>query len=295
VTLERSDISYAGMTSFASDGLGRPDGYGTWSVPSDLRLDGDLLVWSPGGGEVVTGRADMLESFACLPDQSDAHLLGFARRWGVLNICEHGLPASHFPRRFLQWIDEEGAPSCDIAPGVSEPVDAWRRYAGMAQAILNIAARLVQAHPEPAPAEAWLPLTDFVPGQLVAGVVGGDIIPEVPRRRLASASEQQRLLARVVQQWLLLGDVQVQFTYQDRPHFDLGNGNLFGAIGLQLALAVAKREGLAICDECGRFFVPRRQNKPGTPRRCPRPACRERAAKRDSARRRRAREREAQK
>ena len=92
----------------------------------------------------------------------------------------------------------------------------------------------------------------------------------------------------MIQGWLNLGDVGVTFTWDQAPHFDLGHGSLFGAVGLQLALAVARREGLSICDECGVFFVPQRQNRPGVPRRCNKPECRQRAAKRESARRRRA-------
>jgi len=155
---------------------------------------------------------------------------------------------------------------------------------------MNIAARLGKSKPQSAPPSLWFPLTDFGPAGFVAGIVGGDIIPEHPRQ-LATVTEQQRLLAFVVDEWLRLGDVQVQFTWDGIPHFDLGDGNLFGAIGSQLALAVAKRDGLAICDECGEFFIPRRQNKPGTPRRCPKPACRDLAAKREWARRKRAAER----
>jgi len=296
MSLDREEISYAGMTSYAADALGRPDGYGTWTTPAELRLDDGRLAWTGNAGAVVTARSGMLESFALLADQSDDRILHFAGDWGVLNICgQHGLPASHFPSRYLEWLDEDSGLVCRPAGGVvdpwlHEPLDAWRSYSQKAGVILNIGAKLAKARPEQAPAAMWVPLIDFGPRHVVAGVIGGDIIPDHPRR-LADVRQQQGVLAMVVQDWLSLGDVQVHYTWDGHPHFDLGGGNLFGAIGVQLALAVAKRDGLAICDECGEFFIPRRLNRPGSPRRCPKPECRDRAAKRESARRRRARER----
>lgn len=273
--------------------LGGPDGYGTWQVPSGFKIEPGCLTWQQPGGRLVTSSTMMLDEFVLLTDADDRDILRFARRWGVLAICaQHGLPSSHLPRRYIEWLNGEGAlcrPAGGIASPFYEPLSAWRYYAAVAVSVLDISARLGAATPRPGPEKLWEPLIDFLPGGIVPGVVGGRLAVE-RARRLAPVNEQRSLLAEVVQRWLTLGDVQVQYAWRgDRPHFDLGGGNLFGALGTQLALAVARKDGLAICDECGCFFVPKRAARPGAPRRCPN--CRDRAAKRESARRRRARER----
>ncbi|WP_373068561.1 hypothetical protein [Gemmatimonas sp.] len=275
----------------------------------------------------------LLERFVRLCEDTDGQLIArYAQRFGVLEICSaHGLPSSHLPQRYSPWATE--ASFC--LPGRSstgtrrEPLEAWRSYSKMAQAILNIAARLHQSQKgavparevdrrrrnqrEGVPPEMWKPLTGLAPSlipsvlenqredPLIFELADGSTRPhtvkpaEAERIKLEvsdrNLSEQRRLLAFVVEQWLTIGDVRLRYVWEDRPHFDMAGGTLFGALGIQVALAVARSEGLAICSECGLVYVPKRRSRGDGPTRCPEKACRIDAAKRDSARKRRAAER----
>jgi hypothetical protein len=56
---------------------------------------------------------------------------------------------------------------------------------------------------------------------------------------------------------------------------DWGHSPLFGAIALQLVLAISGAEGFAVCDECRNVYAPRRTPRAGERHYC-RPAAIER-------------------
>src|SRR3984893_6199071 len=77
-----------------------------WLVPEDIALRRDRLCWRsskpwpefPGFKYAYAKRTPgpgLLEQFVALSDASDEDILRYARHWGVLVICHHGLPASH--------------------------------------------------------------------------------------------------------------------------------------------------------------------------------------------------------
>jgi len=279
----------AGLTTTTTFSLSRPESYGQWDVPT-VNLTDDHLLFQPSPGSTVTGRAGLLESFIQLCHGSDSDIARFAAKWGALDICcKHNLPSSHLPFRHILALDLDEAPC--TAMGLwswrGAFLAAWRDYSGKARAILDIAAQL---HIDPARSpslDLWRPLHNFLPNGLVADVLG-QALPDI-QRFVAPPPQQAKLLGTVIDHWLALGDVQVSFTWDGRPHTSFGTGNLFGALGLQLALAVSRTDGLAICDACGHTFIPVRQRRAGSPTYCP--ECGPRASKRESARRRRAQER----
>ncbi|MGI8643200.1 MAG: hypothetical protein ACR2LS_03685 [Thermomicrobiales bacterium] len=110
------------------------------------------LTWSPTpSGETVPG-PDLLPAFAKLAHTPAEDILAFARRWGVLGICPHGLVAIHpgcSPLGFVALaavappeerfaIVTQGAAERDVNP-YWEPLSAWRHYAGRMRAMLQIA------------------------------------------------------------------------------------------------------------------------------------------------------------
>ena len=277
--------------------LDRPAGYGSWRAPRPTQIsvrDGQL-VWDapprPGLGflpRTVRSGAGMLEAFALLSEAGDEAILKYARKWGVLGLCaQHGKPMSHVPTR-LWWKGElDEHPVCKPAGPLRGPsresIQRWRAYAAQAQAALDIAAELSRpGRPRTVDGGRWEPLEELYPPGVMKPILRASDVPS-----------QRRLLAAAVQEWLELGDAQMSFQWTgDRPQYDLGTGSLFGALALQLSLTVARLDALVICDACGRSYIPRRQNRPGVPRRCPDPECRDRLPKRLYAQRRRAQERQ---
>lgn len=290
--------------------------------PPVIELEGERLIWARSYGESGTIRdpaPGMLAEFVRLSDAPAQAILDYARRWGVLFICKHGVPASHnqaqpvfpgFPRHLggckpLGWSvtavpgwTTTGPPNWHVAaeePEVAhgwEPLERWRYFAGYARMILDVAVKLHRS--EHVPFKTW---SDYElwywpgPGEEDGGVVTiGDIVEgigltwrwEDPRRHFAEH----------VNAWLRLGGVV--------PHLDWGYsvaeprlslrspvgvlppyGNLFGALAVQLMLAVARIDDLAFCHSCHLPYVPPRRPTPGRRSFCP--ACGKRAARRAAA------------
>src|SRR5215207_8145088 len=108
--LERYDL--AGLTDAETGNIGRPLESRPWPIPPRIELDEsgrflrwyetvegvraedeiralDLMAWRQPAG-------DMLRRFAALADSPPQAFCAFARRWGLLIICDrHGLPISH--------------------------------------------------------------------------------------------------------------------------------------------------------------------------------------------------------
>jgi hypothetical protein len=116
-----------------------------WFVPQDIVIRRDRVCWRPMAPVpefphfeyAYTKRTPgpgLLEQFVALGDAPDEDILRYARHWGVLVICGHGLPASHSEDchpmhlrgrgRYLYW----------------EPLASWRYLARHAHAVLEIAA-----------------------------------------------------------------------------------------------------------------------------------------------------------
>jgi len=293
--------------------LSAPASQTRWGVPEDLNLVGGHLTWPRNGSvrpaELPGPAFPILDRFARLVSADDQEVLAFARKWGPLHLCRHGLPASHLPRRVWRFATEvTGAFEDDAAdnyrpcgaPGLRrlrEPLARWRQFAGEAQAILNVAASLHRENR--APIEMWAPLEERfgAPAVVMLGeqnaeagliepppqVLSEDVQGVSPRR--STIDEQRRLVSRAVQEWLELGDVAVIFRWTGAASIEFGSYCLFGALALQLALAVARSQGLAVCMSCGRAYPPLRQPAPGRNNYCDLSDCGSRAAKRDWARR----------
>lgn len=261
-----------------ADGVDRPLAADEFSVPIDLRLENETLVWSwlKGAHQVHSGPG-LLDQFVQLSDVSDERILAYARRWGLLILCEqHHLPIGHNqPLRFAAPMSAAGA-SCNLQRRASdysylEATEDWRHFARQARALISIAARL---HGRQLGAAADWALVYERTGR--EGPPGQGIL------------EAERFaLTLVVNEWLVLGSVRPQFHWDSgrttMPAITLGGGGLFGALAVQLMLAVSMTDGLALCSACGAPFVPTRRPRPDERHYCP--TCREAGRpQRDAAR-----------
>src|SRR5260370_28123453 len=71
-------------------------------LPSQVMLRGDCLGWvfrpkAKGRVRVPSSPNKLLEPFLGLSDADAPRILDFARSWGTLTPCRHGLPTSHGP------------------------------------------------------------------------------------------------------------------------------------------------------------------------------------------------------
>jgi hypothetical protein len=258
---------------------------------------------------LIEPAAGLLEDFLQLRNAPARQILRYAQRWGVLGLCEHDFPAQHppeyWPSRAIEfhacpyaWDDPYGFGPVRPSKGQSrrasrakhadgfwinpradfhachvrgtyeadeyvgspwEPVDAWRTWARRAHALLAVAAALQD---KKLGAESdWQTATDTK--------------METPRPQ----TEGWRLLAYFADYWLRAADVRPWPQFQDGVvrmtlGSDWGHSPLFGAIAVQLVLAISGAEGFVVCDACRNVYAPRRTPRAGERHYCQ--SCRDR-------------------
>lgn len=259
------------------NGLTRPVRTSDWKAPARVDLDGYRLRWQYDDGSRIrkTIRAGhgLVDAFVKLADANPEDIRDFARRWGVLLICEHDKPAGHsFPRELL--IDALNAPEKSgwCAPLGSpdecwEPLGSWYTLAREARAMLNVAAAL--HNQKLAKRGDWHMLVYRVWPGPDRGDPALDIFNQ-PRY----AAGARACLADSVNRWLAWGAVQPRLTWSGRgsPTIDFEGSGLFGALAVQI-LAAVNRRGWAFCSECSNSYNPGRRPNPNRKNYCP--DCRE--------------------
>ena len=120
----------------------------SWPVPDKITIsDGELVGdWSRGFHE-RSATDGALPAFLALAGANDAAVLRYARRWGVLNLCRHGLPTLHdgaYSPLFGQELDGPPGSICEDlgGPRFREPLTLWRSYAARARAVIALSVRL---------------------------------------------------------------------------------------------------------------------------------------------------------
>jgi hypothetical protein len=221
---------------------------GLW-VPADVRVVGDWLHWRhvapPCVFRMVTPGPGLLEDFVRLADAPPERIERYARRWGVLSICQHGL-LSHGPDAGpadQTGLGNECRPlGWPAAP--REPLEAWRHCARALQAILSLAARLGRG--ELGRPEDWQAL---FPAE-----------PTVPWWRRSVSSEKSFLALTFTTQFLDVAQVRPVWLWSEKtPGIRLRSNGLYGALIMQVLLAISRTEGLAVCSGCGFPYAPSRQ------------------------------------
>ena len=197
-------------------------------IPNVIEIDGGRLHWDidddrpieqpePGQG--------MLNEFLTLQDADDEQIGAYARRWGILGVCHHGVPASHAAfanavERPCRLLREE----TDLYAW--EPLERWRYFSRQAGAILNLAARLHAD--QPGRPEDW------------QQVITRKDRP-VPWWKPSAVRSERIMLGDVATQWITLGNVRPVLTWRSTnpgPQVEFGSGgsSFFGALACQLTL-----------------------------------------------------------
>jgi hypothetical protein len=228
-------------------------------VPDDVALDGTNLVWKTDATvrRVEPGKR-MLQDFINLNDADDLGILKYAQRWGVLALCTHRWPSTHnWPSDFLTRSVVEWC-----LPTGREPLDVWRKFTRRAALTVNVAAHLNRGalfDPQQWLQTVWeldAPGESLPPKQVLMGLFG-------------TTSKQRSWLARLVNEWLWLADVRPALSWnKDVKALQLSfgspySGTLFGALGIELMLAVSGQGDFATCSGCGQPYL-RAKRRPKT-------------------------------
>jgi hypothetical protein len=260
-------------------GLTRPVATEEWRVPAVVELEGTRLRWQDHDGhrlgKVIRVRRGLLDAFIEMAEAPPETVRDYARQWGVLMICDHGIPGGHsWPRipitdalngpAGITWCTPRGWPDA-----CWEPVGAWHVLARQARAMLNVAAALHAG--KRARRGDW----QIVVYRTWHGHDGGDPCLDVLNQPRHAASAKA-FLEDSVKRWLAYGAVQpvLAWSRKQHPTIEFEGHRLFGALAIQL-LAAVSQTGWAVCSGCGEVYDPG-PRRPNPNRRNYCPDCRER-------------------
>jgi hypothetical protein len=211
-----------------------------YQLPSTVTLDGDWLLWERGDG--FTPRVDpreMLDQFVRL--RSGTGVERFAQRFGVLAICEHGLPSSHAGTDVRAGCrplscETDGWEYC-------EPVAEWLRLADDARRVLEISYLVYQSTVR----------SDIGPGRWRELLQRDSCVGS--RLQTYDVGAAKLLVREHVRAWLSWGAVSPDFTWiDDRPWFGFSTTDCFGTLAVQLMLTCSKAQGVDRCSMCQEIY-----------------------------------------
>lgn len=207
------------------------------SVPKKVHLEEDLIVWD-STVEKIKKIPDihLLEKFTNLVDATDTEILEFAKRWGVLGLCVHQLPASHSSFSVL-----EKKAHCE--PIGRESISEWRDYSKILRTLLNISNRSFT--PNLKNPIAWLSINKDLWLSLFADDKAN--IPETPQG-------QQQIFETSLNLWLQLAGIRPQYNFKEnKTYFAYPSENtLIGELVNQLITKAGRVEEIWNCSYCGR-------------------------------------------
>ena len=236
--------------------LDRPIKPGMLRVPKRVELLNNQLHYNDTDYRLVPTSPVLLQSFIALKEADNNSILRFAKRWGVLRICRHGLPDSHLPYgqmndqvmghafKFCSPQDTDLVEGCWYCERISE----WRTWAAEIEAVLNIAANLNNG--KVGSDQDWAQLSKWIE----EGV--WDLLYE-PLEPLES---QFRLFIWVLRGWIEVANLHPSLTRKDgKWSLSFFTGGLFQGLTLRLILAVTTTDSLAVCSACGVSYFPERR------------------------------------
>lgn len=226
-----------------------------WWVPPNVELRKDRLYWdcpSDDDWKWVGAKKGMLESFCTLADAPDCRILEFARRYGILDVQRKSIPWT--TRRLFPML---GRVNVDESRGW-QPLGLWRRLSGEAFALLKASSELIEGK--------------CVGLDPCIGEIAGTLTEPLG---FLHAEAMKLIVAHAVNVWLATADAQpvVIWGGSEKPSIRLGGGGVFSALAIQLALAIGRSKGFAVCYHCRNEYPPE-QRRPKTGQRNFCPVCR---------------------
>ena len=179
----------------------------------------------------------------------------YAKRYGPLDLCEHGEPLSarHAP---------DCSPEAHYQEPWSEAVDDWLRWVREANAILRISAAL-QAQQRPAPWD-WTEVPSLSPPSDLTVTNKPRIETHhilFPNPIASERPERQRWsLRQAINEWLHRGNIRADLQWGDSGGTIALAGGAFDLVALSLFLAVSNEGNVLVCSGCTRPYFPRRRH-----------------------------------
>jgi transposase-like protein len=175
------------------------------------------------------------------------------------------------PQRWQGWDPPRG-------PGGWEPIKSWRNFSRQAGALLRLAARLHRDRV--GQNEDISTVISTTPQSLKR------LYPAVFEQPGETVDQQRAFVAACIREWLWLGSVRLDFKwYGHGARIEFGgfglHYGLFGALAVQLILAIGGSDGVVFCSGCGKAYLPKRRPKSRQRNYCA--DCGRRAALRDAA------------
>ena len=267
---------------------------GALAIPRDIKLTGDRLLWSDRSVKWVAPPADLLLKFVGLSrgELTGADVLVFAKQWGPLRLCQHGVPPAHSGPPSLRTLFPGGGtvPGCHPRSGgrsgwSADRLEDWQRWSRRFAAFLNIAAR-VQTPDDGTAEDTARAEEDWASLRAVKSEHHWWPPGSAPTRGPAEAGP---LIFHI--NWLMslcalhpLLDVNPMRVVLAESPFR-ATAPLFAVLTTQLLPAVAGARGFAFCSACGEIYLPPRRTSASRGNYCDR--CRNRGRWRDAKRRER--------
>jgi hypothetical protein len=174
---------------------------------------------------------------------SDEEIMKFARRWGVLELCVHVLPACHSQDCLPMSYDKQR---------YCEPPGAWRRHAGMMYTLLTLASQVLQGKVR-SPID-WDCVTGLFPH-----------FRDAPLFQLTGLRAERQKLESVLNILSAAAGVRPIVRFENAiPRVELIGGfrlgcGLYGALVAELMLACVASDGVDFCSNCGMPYAPSRR------------------------------------
>jgi hypothetical protein len=231
----------------AAGELERPLQSYQYAPPEIIKLHGHIIIWKEKDfGQINLFREkrrpnpNLLFKFIKLRKASPQQIFDFARKWGVLGICKHGLPYTHIPQPTLETDFKYWCEPLETKEGYFwEPIQSWREYASWTYAILKIAVNLHQGK-----------LGDVNDWKVIYGRH-----PKSPPN-LNPLTLDKSLLSALINHWVEISNLRPRFDWSEKGIFVSFDSNLFGVIASQLLMVISRTQGLGICSNCSQPFIP---------------------------------------
>lgn len=260
--------------------LDRPIKTGEVYAPPVRSAEGDYLVFHAGERKKHRTTRGLLSTFIELEGASDADVVRFCRRWGVLGLCPHGLPSGG--HRCGEHLADSQDPAIH-----KESIAGVMRFAGAFAALLRIAAEISQQRP--GSVEDW---------EMANKVISGPDFPPWDVALIVFHVDVARLHLQILMRVLIhISNVQPRFFWNRSSsswQIDMDAeglvSNLPALLAIELMVTIADKDGFAVCSSCHRSYIPLRKPDPTRRNYCDK--CGLKAAWRDAARERRRKLRE---
>ena len=210
---------------------------------------------------------DLLERFCLIAESedTDAAIVAFARRWGLLGLCEHGLPSEGLCN---------GHSTCTPCGWTgTESFDHWRRLARAFESMLRIGLALNRG--KPGENADWELAADGLCGDAGEELLGHwwaeGIAPrlndvEITRRTTKGLRVARIDYAILMQRLIEISHLQPEFGISGRNwNIEMGStesmSNMPAILTAQLILRVGSSGKQIKCSACRRWFIPRRNQR----------------------------------